>query len=413
MKVIVLEARALHLGYLGCYGNEWVATPCLDGLAAEAVVFDQHFADHPHLHGEHRPCFSGRYHFPFPDRDAAIATEKRLSLDLLLERCGIPRLSVTGAGGLESWDRAREGATAALEQLASREHWLLWAELPTVAPPWEVPEDFLLTYFPEEEQQDEEPLVPWADLPAGPLVESGDLAIERLQNTYAAAVSFFDSQVGQLLEELKERGLFNQVMLCFTADRGLALGEHGWVGDCCPWPHEEIIHLPLIVRLPGTTQAGRRVFGLTQPVDLFPTILEALGLPVAETAHGKSLWPLLEGKAEQVRPYVCTGWRVGQAVAWALRTPQWGFILPLDSGPQGSSTGPQLFVKPDDRWEVNNVLQHHLDLAEHLEQTLRAFVEAAHRPGPLQAPELRDIEAGQAGPEPELESEPNKSGAEP
>src|SRR6478672_1102760 len=49
MRLLVLEALGLHLGYLGCYGNDWVATPNLDRLAAEGVVFDAHFADQPDL----------------------------------------------------------------------------------------------------------------------------------------------------------------------------------------------------------------------------------------------------------------------------------------------------------------------------------------------------------------------------
>ena len=49
MKIVVLEANGLHLGYLGCYGNDWVATPNLDRLASEGAVFDAHFADQPDL----------------------------------------------------------------------------------------------------------------------------------------------------------------------------------------------------------------------------------------------------------------------------------------------------------------------------------------------------------------------------
>src|SRR5438094_626669 len=47
MKILVLEARGLHLGFLGCYGNNWIATPNLDRVAAEGVVFDRHFHDCP------------------------------------------------------------------------------------------------------------------------------------------------------------------------------------------------------------------------------------------------------------------------------------------------------------------------------------------------------------------------------
>ena len=49
MKVLVLAPRGLHLGFVGCYGNDWVATPNLDRLAAEGVVFDQHLLDRPDL----------------------------------------------------------------------------------------------------------------------------------------------------------------------------------------------------------------------------------------------------------------------------------------------------------------------------------------------------------------------------
>ena len=45
MKVLVLAARGLQAAYVGCYGNPWIATPNLDALAAEGVVFDRHFAD--------------------------------------------------------------------------------------------------------------------------------------------------------------------------------------------------------------------------------------------------------------------------------------------------------------------------------------------------------------------------------
>jgi hypothetical protein len=130
-------------------------------------------------------------------------------------------------------------------------------------------------------------------------------------------------------------------------------------------------------------------------VDLYPTLLEAFALP-AVPVHGRSLMPLLRGSAEPLRAYACAGHKVGTAVEWALRTPQWAFLLPLQSEPGDPPRPTQLYVKPDDRWEVNNVIQHHFELADHLEQTLRGFVEATRRSGPLQAPPLRDVEAPRA-----------------
>ena len=67
MKIVVLEASALHLGFLGCYGNDWVATPNLDRLAAEGVVFDRHYADW--IGAGARSAWTGRCHFPAPDTE--------------------------------------------------------------------------------------------------------------------------------------------------------------------------------------------------------------------------------------------------------------------------------------------------------------------------------------------------------
>jgi len=90
------------------------------------------------------------------------------------------------------------------------------------------------------------------------------------------------------------------------------------------------------------------------------------------------LLPLVRGEIESIRPFACTALQVGESIEYALRTPEWAFLLPVKPGVDDADRSPQLFVKPDDRCEVNNVLQHHLELAEQLERTLRDFVSASN-----------------------------------
>src|SRR5262245_24892130 len=71
MKTLVISVRGFHLGYLGCCGNEWISTPALDRLAADGMVFDQHFADVPEASAARRAWRSGRYQLPALDGEDA------------------------------------------------------------------------------------------------------------------------------------------------------------------------------------------------------------------------------------------------------------------------------------------------------------------------------------------------------
>jgi arylsulfatase A-like enzyme len=426
MKVLVIAASGLHLGYIGCYGNAWVATPALDRLAAEGVVFDQHYADCPSAGGARRAWRTGRYGLPGPEADQQPAAESPDDLLTLLREQRITTHLVVDpsrpvpAEFTQGWDyvslvpqatgegtpleRTIEAATQALDRFAAIEQWFLWIELALLLPPWELPTDFLDRFLREEEpDQDEEddigkeescPLLPLCAPTTGPLQVGDESTFRRLQGTYAAAVAYLDAGLELLLNELEERGRLDELLLLVTADRGLALGEHGIVGEHRPWLHDELIHLPLIVCLPGAAEAGRRIPALSQSVDLVPTLLNAFGLPIPPCVHGHSLLPLMRGAVKEVRPYACAGLQIGEAMEWALRTPEWGYLNPVRCPAEDTPRLSQLYVKPDDRWEVNNVIQHHLELADHFQQTLGDFVKATQEPGPMQPPMLlRDVES--------------------
>lgn len=424
MKLLVLVAGGFHVGYAGCYGNDWTATPALDTLAAAGVVFDQHHADRPTAAGARRAWRTGRHDFPLPGMDRAMLPP--CDLLALLRQEGVATALIIGprqeaapdfelgwdhivpvSGSERDLDKIRRAAVKTLARLNRSDSWLLWIDLPALLPPWHVPEEYLEPYFADEsEEQDVEgeeaeqvepalPLTPLIDPTPGPVDPDDDTTFLRLQRTYAAAVTRLDEGIGTLIEAVEEHCPAEELTVVFTTDRGLPLGEHGVIGLVRPWLHDELAHLPLIVRLPGAAEAGRRVQALTQPVDVMPTLLKWFGVPIPEL-HGHSLVPLIHGEVEEVRPYACIGLAIGGAVEWALRTPEWGFILPVWLEPGDRPRSPQLYVKPEDRWEWNNVILHHSELAGRLEQTLRGFVEAARQPGPLRPPALPDLEAERA-----------------
>jgi hypothetical protein len=406
MKALVLVASRLHLGYIGCYGNEWLETPTLDRLAAEGVVFDQHIADQPDAAGAQRAWHTGCYRFPPVNVEGDSAFQEAADLFPLLADHGIEtfllsddqnrsvpsssagwrhfRLAETTAG-TPSLEPMLASLTNALDHLASYREWLLRVDLGILLPPWSIPDGFRMRSTPMEHDEDEGEPVSLSIK----LEESEDLAYTDLQDRYGAAVTYLDWGVGKILAEVEQRGLLEDLLILITTDAGQKLGETTIRSESHLCLHEELIHIPLILRLPGKAQAGRRISALTQSVDVLPTLFEAFGVPLP-AVHGQSLLPLARGEGTAIREYACAGLRRSDGVEWALRTPQAAYLLSVSSSSSEFPVDAELYIKPDDRWEVNNVCQHHLELAERLEQALRCFVEATRRPGLLQPPKLDD-----------------------
>jgi hypothetical protein len=110
-----------------------------------------------------------------------------------------------------------------------------------------------------------------------------------------------------------------------------------------------------------------------------PTILGLYGADPPAGLDGHDLRPLWEGTAEAVRPHAVSGWTIGPAAEWAIRTPEWALLLPTTAHPDDDPRPAMLFEQPDDRWEVNDLRPRNVELAEQLEATLREIIEERGR----------------------------------
>ena len=233
------------------------------------------------------------------------------------------------------------------------------------------------------------------DVPPGPVGEViSEEELFRLRRTYAGAVTAMDRQLGLLFDALRRLGRMDDTLVVFTSDQGEPLGEHGFVRRFRPWLHEELVHTPLIVRLPGAEHGGKRHQAIVQSVDLLPTILSALdaGESPADEArppvHGRDLLELIRGEATKFRDFACMGMDVEE---FALRTHYWHLVVPIEADPDDPPRAVELYRKPEDRWEQNDEAARHPDLVEHLELVLRRFVAAVERDDLSQALPLREL----------------------
>lgn len=194
-------------------------------------------------------------------------------------------------------------------------------------PPFDPPADYLARYDPDEMP---EPLfrpndierqkafagitqqTPRAIDPSGPM-PSGTLSPEERLKTgykppeqfngrvvkaaYYAMIELIDTQFGRLLDALEASGQLDDTIILFHSDHGETLGDHGLLYKGCRF-FEGLVHVPMIWSWRGQTSTNLRSEALVELVDIAPTLLDAAGIDVPANMQGKSLWPMLTGKAD-------------------------------------------------------------------------------------------------------------------
>jgi arylsulfatase A-like enzyme/thioredoxin-like negative regulator of GroEL len=115
----------------------------------------------------------------------------------------------------------------------------------------------------------------------------------RFSDPYDGEIAYADSALGKLFSYLRQRGLYDRTLISMMSDHGESLGAHGESMHGI-FLYDETIRVPLLFKLPGALLAGRRVGAQVRLVDVAPTLLSMLSLPLPPTFQGQSLVPLMK-----------------------------------------------------------------------------------------------------------------------
>jgi len=110
---------------------------------------------------------------------------------------------------------------------------------------------------------------------------------QALASRYDASLAYLDANLGRMLDHLKRIGRYRNSLIVILGDHGESLGGHHFIGHSRSL-YQPVVHVPLLVKLPGQ-QEGRIVASPVSQVDVMPTILDALGLPLPPEMDGRSL----------------------------------------------------------------------------------------------------------------------------
>lgn len=117
--------------------------------------------------------------------------------------------------------------------------------------------------------------------------------LRGIQAAYHTSVEFLDLNMGRMLDAIDRLGLGENTVVCYLGDHGYMLGEHGRIEKHCGF--EPAIRSPLLIRAPGGQKQISSTTALVEFIDLAPTALDYLGLPIPPAIQGRSLRPVMEG----------------------------------------------------------------------------------------------------------------------
>src|SRR5947208_4869450 len=296
--IILVSIDTLRADHLPAYGYKRVATPALDALAADGVVFERAYAHAPQTLPAHAALLSGQLPFENGIRDNVgfiVKPGLRLLPQMLRDRgfttggvvsSYVLRKDTGIAQGFDFFDGEMPASSPELsigqvrrdgtESEKIAEHWL-----DTIG----TARAFLFLHL-------YEPHKPYA-----PPERFAQL------DPYDGEIAYADEIVGRLVRYLKSHQLYDRSTVIVLSDHGEGLGDHG-EQEHGLFVYDEAIHVPLIVKQESNVGAGRRVADLVQHIDIVPTILDLVKAPVPGTLRGRSLKPLLDGTGHLSPPAV-------------------------------------------------------------------------------------------------------------
>lgn len=377
--VVLISIDTLRSDRLPAYGYSGVATPAIDALRRDAILFERAYSHIPLTLPSHASLMTSRLPGEHGVRDNIgyrLGEAADSSLAVILGRHGYSTGAAVsaivlrhGAGietGFDFYDDAigvRHDVSAAISSRAGSETLdaaLGW--LRSVAG-----EPFFLFFHIYEPHTPYEPPEPFAS---------------RYPLPYDAEIAAADAIVGRLLDELRGLGLYDGSTIVLLSDHGEGLGDHG-EPEHGVLLYREALQVPLLIKLPGEARAGESVPGVAGLIDVAPTIVETVGVAADASWRGSSLLGEVQGRAVLSESF------------YARLHYGWSELFSVVEGDHHFIQGPdpELYDLATDPGETQNILRAQRQVARSLDDRLAGYAGELAAPGDVDEATRRELEA--------------------
>ena len=312
--VFFITVDTLRADRLPMYGFDGVETPNLEAFAGDAVLYERAFAHAPITLPSHASVMTGWLPSQHGVREnvAYRLSEDQITLAEILKDKGfktaaavssmVLRKSTGIAQGFDTYDDAFG--------LSKRQNVRTYQQRDG-----KITIDFAKNWLREQESSS---LFYWLHLfePHTPYAPPPPFDKQYASDLYAGEIAYTDQLLGEFFQFLKAQGLYDNAIIILFSDHGEGLGDHGELEHGL-FTYREVIHVPLLVKLPDNLHGGSRVSTAAGLVDLKPTVLHLLG----ETPPPGDGSPLFDGQlgnrpiyAEALTPELHFGWHASRSV---------------------------------------------------------------------------------------------------
>ena len=287
--------RADRMGFLGWKGG---LTPNLDKLAQDSTVFERAYAQAPLTSVSHATILTGTYpqYHGVVDFPMVLADDLPYAPQILRDHgyqtaAFLGSLALDPQGGAPGFDRGFDMYDAKFHPEAYGPQ----GRYQSIERRGEEVVSRALAWL---DAHPKRPLFMWVHLyDAHDPYEPPEPYKSRYAEPYDGEIAHLDAVVGNLLAELKKRGLYDDSVMAVMADHGESLGAHG-EDTHGVFVYDETIHVPLLVKLPKAVSAGKRVENRVELVDVMPTLLQSVSIDIPKDVQGKSLLELMKAGPE-------------------------------------------------------------------------------------------------------------------
>jgi arylsulfatase A-like enzyme len=408
--VLLLGLDTLRADALGVYGRVPSVTPAMDRLAGESDVWLEAFSCFNVTNPSFASLMTGLYgkHHGIYDFDTRLAprqttlaevfsglgydTRAILSIDHLADsRSGLGQGFGDVVAPADQF-AAEYAVDTAMAWISRRERpFFLWLHLFDAHTPHTPPQPFASGFRPNVPAGLTPPRL-WSPFRSPGPRGYRNTTLGGHSDLYAGEVAYLDLQIGRLLDFLESRGELDDTLIVLVADHGENLEDHGVLyRHAGLW--DTVTHVPLMIRWPGERREGRRLRGLVQNVDVFPTLLAEVGAKVPGGIDGLDLRRLTgEGRGGRRAVFAEHTGRLGAMV----RTRRFKYML--SRGNRFVPDGTYLYDLERDPAEAANLAGSGLAAEAELDSLLRRWLRDRRTGTATEAPEtpetgVRDDEA--------------------